>query len=175
MKNNKNMPRPEMQEQMKEQIRKFKCRVIFIPGSLSRAESESRNRIREMKGDETEIKGSAIITRQEITFLGGVDDESGKIIDRTHELYGKSIAGRILIFPKSRGSTVGSYVIYGLSRNKKAPLAMIVNSVDNIVLAGAIIARIPLIKCSDERIFNEKTGKRITINLKEGYIYASDS
>lgn len=136
---------------------KFKCREIFIPEEIKK---------------ENEISGDAIITKQEITFLGGVDAESGKITDKTHELYGRSIAGRIFVFPKSRGSTVGSYVIYGLSRKRKAPSAIVVKNVDNIVLAGAIIAGIPLIKCGDERIFDKKGKAKLIINLRKNYIVA---
>jgi len=60
------------------------------------------------------------ITVRDVKELSRID-----FIEKGHELEGKSIAGKILVFPKGKGSTVGSYVIYGLAKNKAAPLAII--------------------------------------------------
>ena len=66
-------------------------------------------------------RGPVLVSPEPISFLGGVDPETGKITDTTHPLYGKVIAGRVLVFPHGKGSTVGSYVLYALARNGKAP------------------------------------------------------
>ena len=60
-----------------------------------------------------------------ISFYGGVDPRSGRIVDKNHALYGKSIAGKILVFPYGKGSTVGSYVILSLAKNGVAPAAIV--------------------------------------------------
>jgi predicted aconitase with swiveling domain len=63
-------------------------------------------------------EGEAVVSKEPIGFYGGVDPKTGMFIEKGHELEGKSIAGKILVFPKGKGSTVGSYVIYGLAKNK---------------------------------------------------------
>lgn len=110
-------------------------------------------------------EGQAIVSQLPISFYGDVDPETGKILDKSNPLYGKSIANKIFIFPESRGSTVGSYVIYGLQVNGVAPLGFIVNTAETIVIAGAILADIPLVDKPESDIFSEiKTGDIVQIN-----------
>lgn len=116
-------------------------------------------------------EGEVIITREPITFLGGVDPNSGIVTERGHELFGKSISGKILVFPYGKGSTVGSYVIYQLKKNGKAPLAIINLKAEQIVATGAIISRIPMLDSLEKDPFEIlKGGMKIKMNATEGYI-----
>lgn len=90
-------------------------------------------------------EGEVLLSTDPISFLGNVDPESGKIVDPDHMLYGKSISGKVLVFPYGKGSTVGSYVIYQLHKNDVAPSAMINLDSEPIVAVGAIISEIPLV------------------------------
>ncbi|MEM3953084.1 MAG: DUF126 domain-containing protein, partial [Nitrososphaerota archaeon] len=58
------------------------------------------------------VRGEALRSTQPISFLGGVDPETGIVIEKGHELEGRSIAGKILVFPRGKGSTVSSYILY---------------------------------------------------------------
>jgi len=77
--------------------------------------------------------------------LGGVDGETGIVTEKGHPLEGCSVAGRVLVFPTGKGSTVGSYVLYQLSVNGKAPLAILNARSEPIVAVGAIISDIPMV------------------------------
>ncbi|MCP8315742.1 MAG: DUF126 domain-containing protein [archaeon] len=88
--------------------------------------------------------GEALVSKSPISFLEGVDPE-GKIIDKSHELYGLSIDKKVLIFPHSIGSSVGAYVLYKLKKNGKAPSAIINLMSDNVTVSGCAIAKIPLV------------------------------
>jgi predicted aconitase with swiveling domain len=90
-------------------------------------------------------RGRALVSSEPIGFYGGVDPETGIVIERGHELEGECVAGKILVFPCGKGSTVGSYVIYGLVRNGKGPLAVVNRETETIVAAGAILAGIPCV------------------------------
>lgn len=89
--------------------------------------------------------GPLLITDTPISFLGGVDPKTGIVIDESHPLFGKSIAGKVLVFPYGKGSTVGSYVLYALAKNHAAPAAIINTECETIIATGAIIAEIPTI------------------------------
>jgi len=89
-------------------------------------------------------EGEALVSKQAISFLGGVDTETGLVIEKGHELEGKKVAGKVLIFPQGKGSTAGSYIIYALARKGVAPKAMINLLAEPIIVTGAIIGRIPL-------------------------------
>ncbi len=89
--------------------------------------------------------GRALVSAAPISFLSGVDPESGMIVESGHPLEGQQVSGRVLVFPFGRGSTVGSYIVYALSRNGKAPAAMVNLEAEPIIAVGAIIAGIPLV------------------------------
>jgi hypothetical protein len=98
-------------------------------------------------------RGEAILSRDPISFYGGVDPETGTIVEKGHALEGVSIAGKILIFPRGTGSTVGSYIIYRLAKKGLAPKGMINIESEPIVAVGAIISGIPLVDKVDDMIF----------------------
>ncbi|MBN2148952.1 MAG: DUF126 domain-containing protein [Anaerolineales bacterium] len=89
----------------------------------------------------------ALVTRQGISFFGGVDPETGIVVERGHELEGQSIAGKVLVFPTGKGSTVGSYTLYRLRHSGKAPAAILNHECETITAVGCIIAEIP---CLDQ-------------------------
>jgi predicted aconitase with swiveling domain len=90
-------------------------------------------------------KGEALVTIEPICFLGGIDVKTGKVTEVGHPLYGKSIAGKILVFPTGKGSTGGSYLIYEAVSNGVGPLAMINSEVEQVTAIGCIMAEIPLV------------------------------
>ncbi len=94
---------------------------------------------------EGEAEGEALSTGQPISFYGGVDPETGRIIEKGHELEGKLIADKILVFPYGKGSTVGSYVLLRLKKRGLAPKAIINRRCEPIIAVGAIIAEIPCV------------------------------
>ncbi|MEA1945469.1 MAG: DUF126 domain-containing protein, partial [Euryarchaeota archaeon] len=89
--------------------------------------------------------GEILISETPISFLGGIDPETGTIIEKDHPKEGVTIADRVFLFPHGKGSTVGSYVIYRLKKNNTAPCAMINLVSETIVAVGAIISDIPLV------------------------------
>jgi len=96
-----------------------------------------------------EAEGDALVTSQPISFYGGVDPASGEVIERGHELRGESVKDRILVFPHGKGSTVGSYILYRLSKSGVAPSAIINEKCETIVAVGAIISGIPCVDMID--------------------------
>ena len=89
--------------------------------------------------------GVALVSPAPIGFLGGVDPDSGMVIEPGHPLEGESVAGRVLVFSTGKGSTVGSYTIYRLKRNGLAPAGMVCAESEPIVAVGAIISDIPML------------------------------
>ncbi len=91
------------------------------------------------------VEGEALASPTPIGFLGGVDPDTGRVIEVGHPLEGQSVSGKILVFPTGKGSTVGSYTLYRLARNGKAPAALINAEADPVVAVGAVIAEIPMV------------------------------
>ncbi len=117
------------------------------------------------------VQGEAIVTSQPISFFGGLNPENGIIIERGHELKGMSVTGKILVFPRGKGSTVGSYVIYSMKKKGTAPAAIINIETEPIIVAGCVIANIPLIdKLNENPIKVIKTGDWVKVFADEGII-----
>ncbi len=116
-------------------------------------------------------QGEAIVTSQSLSFLGSIDPKTGIVIEKAHELEGECIKGKVLVFPKGKGSTVGSYVIYQLKKNGTAPCAMINIKTEPIVAVGAIISSIPLVdKVEKNPVRVIRTGDRVMVDAVEGYV-----
>ena len=113
-------------------------------------------------------EGEVLATSEDISFYGGCDPETGVIVEKGHELEGQSVSGKILVFPTGKGSTVGSYVLYALSKAGKAPLAIINQSTDPVVAVGCIISEIPTVDQID--IEELKTGQKVRVDADKGAI-----
>ncbi len=90
-------------------------------------------------------EGPALVSPAAIGFLGGVDPDTGIVLDPGHPLQGQSVAGKVLVFPTGKGSTVGSYTILRLARGGHGPAAIVNAESEAIVAVGAIIADIPMV------------------------------
>lgn len=97
-------------------------------------------------------EGEVIISHDPLSFLGGVDPDTGNVRDRGHQLYQQNISGKILVIPSGKGSTVGSYVIFQMAKNNTAPLAIIAKEAEPIIATGAIMASIPMVDHPEEDV-----------------------
>jgi len=84
------------------------------------------------------VCGEVIIYNEPVSYLGDLDPEKGYVRNVGY------INNKIFLYRGGTGSTVGSYILYGLSITKKKPKALIVKSLDIVTLVGAILAEIPL-------------------------------
>jgi len=106
-------------------------------------------------------EGEALTTTQPISFYGGVDPETSEVVEKGHELQGKRIKDKILVFPNGKGSTVGSYTLYRLKKSGVAPAGIVNRECETVVAVGAIISEIP---CVDEiDVSKIKTGDIVRI------------
>ncbi|HSQ48778.1 MAG TPA: DUF126 domain-containing protein, partial [Candidatus Deferrimicrobiaceae bacterium] len=105
--------------------------------------------------------GEALVSEMPISFYGGVDPNTGEVIEKGHQLNGQSVKGKILVFPQGKGSTVGSYTLYRMKKNDTAPAGMINKECETIVAVGAIISEIPFVDKVD--VSKIKTGAKVTV------------
>ena len=114
------------------------------------------------------VEGEAIVSPDPIGFYGGIDAKTGIVIEKGHPLEGKCVTDKILVFPCGKGSTVGSYVIYGLKKNGVAPKGIINKETETIVATGVILAGIPCVDQIDiEKI---KDGDTVLLDADKGTV-----
>jgi predicted aconitase with swiveling domain len=113
-------------------------------------------------------QGFALVSQEPVSFYGGIDVTTGIVIEKGHELEGQCVKDKILVFPQGKGSTVGSYVLYGLKKNGVAPKAIVNKETETIVATGAILAGIPAIDGID--ITALKTGDKLVVDADNGTV-----
>ena len=112
--------------------------------------------------------GDVLASPVPFSFVGGADPVTGKILDPSTSVADERLAGRIFAFPHGKGSTVGSYVIYGLAKRGVGPAGIVNASAEGIVAVGAILAGIPMVDRID--IAGLRTGDRIVLDGARGTV-----
>jgi predicted aconitase with swiveling domain len=113
-----------------------------------------------------EAEAPALVLTQPLSFWGGIDVATGRIIDRSHGDLGRTVAGTILIMPGARGSSSSSAVLAETIRRGTAPAAIVLAVPDPILTVGAIVAQMlygvecPIIVCAIDGFV---TGDRIRV------------
>jgi predicted aconitase with swiveling domain len=124
--------------------------------------------VRRLQGrviNEGQARGIALVSEAAIGFLGGVDPDSGTVVEPGHPLEGQSIAGRVLVFPTGKGSTVGSYTLFRVAQNGLGPAAIVNARSEAIVAVGAIMAGIPMVDLVDIELI--ETGDTVAVDGAE--------
>ncbi len=123
------------------------------------------------------VTAEAVVSKSAFGFYGAVDPKTGVVCDKRHELYGKQIAGKVLVFPEGRGSTGGALYILELARCGTAPAAMVNIVTEPILATGAILSEkfyntvIPVVdNLNPEAISNLTDGTRVTVDADAGEV-----
>lgn len=109
-------------------------------------------------------KGIVLKLEDALSFLGGVEGSTGEL--RTEKP--GNVSGRILVFPRGKGSTVGSFVMYDLMVHGVAPAAVVNRSAETIVATGAVISSIPMVDGIDVDLIHD--GDTVTVDADAGTV-----
>jgi predicted aconitase with swiveling domain len=86
-----------------------------------------------------ECQGEVVWTDTPLSFWGGVDPQSGTVVDQHHPLCGTCMTNRVLIIPSTRGSSTSSGILLEMIRSRTAPQAIVTRQLDPVLALGAII------------------------------------
>ncbi len=116
-------------------------------------------------------EGEAIVTSIPFSFLGELDPESGKVPSPSHELFGQTLAGKVLVFPTGKGSSTAPIIAWEAMKFGNLPKAIICVEAEPIVAAAAITANIPMIDKLDRNPLEViKTGYYVKVDATEGIV-----
>ena len=121
--------------------------------------------------------GPALVLSAPISFWGGVDPRTGRIVDVRHPECGAVIGGRVLFLPGTIGSSSASAVLLALVHGGHAPAALVLHEPDAILLLGLIVARemgwpTPMAVKLDRAMFPRFADRRIGLSGKGVLAYA---
>jgi predicted aconitase with swiveling domain len=116
-------------------------------------------------------EGFALVSSDPVSFYGGVDPETGVVVEKGHAVEGKCISGKVFVFPTGKGSTVGSYVIYRMKKLGTAPAAIVNRETEAIIATGCVIACIPLVdKLDKDPLDALEDGLLLRVRADEGVV-----
>jgi hypothetical protein len=117
-----------------------------------------------------EAEADALVLAEPLSFWGGIDVATGRIIDRSHPDLGRVMTGRVLVMPGGRGSSSSASVFAESIRRGTGPSAVVLATPDPILTVGALVAqslyglRCPVVVCAIEGI---ATGDQVRILAAE--------
>jgi len=116
-------------------------------------------------------EGEALVSHEPICFYL-TDPKTGLIRERNHELAGKSVANKVLIFPSGKASSVVQIDgLFKLAQNNLAPKAMIVKDVETVLVVSAFIAKVPLVDRLEKDPFDAiRTGDFVKVDADKGIV-----
>lgn len=116
-----------------------------------------------------EGRGSALVLAEPLSLWGGLDPETGEIIDRRHPQAGEVVTGRVMVLPAGRGSSSASSILLEAVRVGTAPAAIITREPDPILALGAAVSRElyaqapPVVVLAPEAYAHLQTGQSIAV------------
>lgn len=117
-----------------------------------------------------EAEGRALVTSEPLSMWGGLNPETGEVIDRRHPLSGQIVTGKVLVLPHGRGSCSASGVLLESIRNETSPVAIVVTRLDPIIGLGAILGEelyqrtIPIVLISEKDLPGLDDDELVTIS-----------
>ena len=119
------------------------------------------------------VEGEALVCPQSITGWAGIDPRTGIIKEYENVNRGKSIKGKILVMPGSKGSN-GWSCYFGAARvSGAAPLGWIFSRIDSSAAVAAAVLRIPRVvdfpKGKDPCVLIA-SGDRVRLNGQAGEV-----
>jgi predicted aconitase with swiveling domain len=121
-------------------------------------------------------EGEALVSHEPICFYL-TDPKTGIVREKTHELFGKTISNRVLVFPSGKASSVVQIDgLFKLVKNGLAPKAMIVKDVETVLVVTAFIAQVPLVdKLERDPLEAISTGDFVKVDANRGNVTVTKS
>jgi predicted aconitase with swiveling domain len=116
-------------------------------------------------------QGEALVTKDTISGWGGIDPQTGTIIELRHELRGKSFKDKILVFPGAKGSSGWSGFFHRARIAGAAPKGMIFNRMTTKIALGAVVTHAPAVTDLDQDPLSViETGDWVEIDADHGIV-----
>ena len=116
-------------------------------------------------------EGEALVSHEPICFYL-TDPKTGMVREKTHELAGKNISNKVLVFPSGKASSVVQIDgLFKLASHNLAPKAMIVKDVETVLIVSAFIAKVPLVDRLEKDPFKAiNTGDLVRVDANKGTV-----
>ncbi|HIJ53112.1 MAG TPA: DUF126 domain-containing protein [Planctomycetes bacterium] len=114
-------------------------------------------------------EGTALVSKEPLSFWGGLDLSTGEIIDRRLQRSGAVVTGRVFVFPRGKGSSTSSATLMESIKTDVAPAAIVNLKVDPILALGSIVSdelyhkALPIVVLAEKDFYSIKEDDHLTI------------
>jgi predicted aconitase with swiveling domain len=116
-------------------------------------------------------EGEAFVTSDTISGWGGIDANTGTIIELRHEKRGQSFKDKVLVFPGAKGSSGYSHYFHLARVAGAAPKAMLFNKMTTKAALGAVVTRAPAMTDFDQDPLSViETGDWVKVDADRGVV-----
>jgi predicted aconitase with swiveling domain len=119
-----------------------------------------------------EARGPALVLSEPLSFWGGIDPATGRIVDGRHPQRDRTVTGTVLVMPGARGSSSSSTVFAECVRAGTAPAAVLMAEPDTILAVGAEVAaemyetRVPIVLVNPTSFHAIREGDPISVQAR---------
>jgi predicted aconitase with swiveling domain len=116
-------------------------------------------------------EGEALVSHEPICFYL-TDPKTGVVREKDHELAGRNLAGKVLVFPSGKASSVVQIDgLFKLASHGVAPKALIVKDVETVLVVSAFIVKVPLVDKLEKNPFEIiRTGDLVKVDADKGAV-----
>lgn len=120
-------------------------------------------------------EGEALVSTEAISFCGGVDPYTGNLTEKGHQLAGKNLTGKVLVFPAGKGSSAWSQSAHASRVMGTNPKAMVINEINPQTALGGLMMHIPVVTDLDQNPTEViKTGDWVRVDADKGIVEVTE-
>jgi hypothetical protein len=91
------------------------------------------------------VKGQALVARDGFSARYDLDRIRGVFSRPAHKLAGQSYVGKVLVLDTAKGGVATSWMLHEMASRGVVPLALVLNSVNPILVQGAAFGNVTLL------------------------------
>ena len=91
------------------------------------------------------VRGQALVASDGFSARYDLDRARGVFSRAAHKLAGQSYAGRILVLDTAKGGVASAWMLHEMTTRGLVPLALVLNSVNPILVQGAAFGNVTML------------------------------
>ena len=91
------------------------------------------------------VKGQALVAHDGFSARYDLDRVKGVFSRPAHKLAGQSYVGKVLVLDTAKGGVASSWMLHEMASRGIVPLALVLNSVNPILVQGAAFGNVPML------------------------------
>ena len=117
------------------------------------------------------VEGEALVSRQGFSARYDVDRDRGVFSRQAHDLYGQSLAGKILVCTTAKGGIATFWMLLDMVERGTAPLAILFQTTNPVMVQGAVLAGVAMLhRLAPDPVSTIYTGDWLRVDPAQGVV-----